>query len=353
MKVGLVGFSSSGKTTVYNALTGQRAEVGYAGRGSGKTNLGVVKVPDPRVDALSAIHSPKKITFAEIVFVDVAAPPGAGGRSFDASALPAMREVDALVQVVRAFPMEDGTPPDPLGELRDLHSELTLGDLSPIEKRLERLKREKGKPGEVELLNRLKEHLEAGGALRDLVAKQALTEQDLSNISGYRFLTLKPLLVVLNLAEDAVGRPLSPEVASYAEENKLTIIPLSGKLEMDVAELSLEEQKAFLADIGLNEPALGRFVRAAYAALELISFLTAGPDECRAWTIKRGTIAHRAAGKIHSDIERGFIRAEVMTFDDFMTYKSEAKVREAGKARLEGKEYVVRDGDIIHFRHAS
>ncbi len=349
MRVGLVGFASSGKTTVYNALTGQRAETGYASRGSGKTNLGVVKVPDPRVDALAAIHNPKKITFAEIVFVDVAAPPGAGARSFDASALPAMREVEALVQVVRAFPTEDGSAADPLGELGDLHSELTIGDLAPIEKRLERLKREKGKPGEVELLNRLKDHLEAGKALRDL----ALSEQELSHVSGYRFLTLKPLLVVINQAESAINQPLPESLTRYATENKLTLIPLCGKLEMDIAELAPDEQKAFLADLGLAEPALFRFVRAAYSALDLISFLTAGPDECRAWTIKRGTIAHRAAGKIHSDIERGFIRAEVMTLEDFLAYKSEAKVREAGKARLEGKEYVVRDGDIVHFRHAS
>ncbi len=349
MKVGLVGFSGSGKTTVYNALTGQKAETGYASRGSGKTNLGVVKVPDARVDALAAIHNPKKITLAEIHFVDVAAPPGAGGRSLDTSALPAMREVEALVQVVRAFPSEDGKPGEPLGELQDLQTELTLGDLAPIEKRLERLKKEKGKPGEIELLGKLKAHLEEGKPLRDL----ELSEQDQTAISGYRFLTLKPLLIVLNVAEGDVDKPIDPALSAYATANKLSIIPLSGKLEMELSELSPDEQKAFLADLGLSDTALPRFVRAAYAALDLISFLTAGPDECRAWTIHRGTSAVRAAGKIHSDIERGFIRAEVMTFDDFMQFKSEAKVREAGKARLEGKEYIVRDGDIIHFRHNS
>jgi len=347
MRVGLVGFPGSGKTTVFSALTGQQAEVGYAGKG--KTNLGVVKVPDPRVDALASIHNPKKITYAEVAFVDVPAPPGAGGRSLDAAAISAMREVDALVQVVRGFPTAEGAAPDPLGEVTDLLSELVLGDLGPIEKRLERLKKEKGKPGEVELLTRLKDHLEAGKPLREL----ALNEQELVAISGYRFLTQKTLLLVINVEEGAVSQPLPAALAEYAATNKLTVIPLSGKLEMDIAQLEPAEQQAFLADLGLSEPALGRFIRAAYAALELISFLTAGPDECRAWTIRRGTSAHRAAGKIHSDIERGFIRAEVMTFEDFMTYKSEAKVREAGKARLEGKEYIVRDGDIIHFRHAS
>ena len=349
MKVGLVGFPGSGKTTVYNALTGQRAETGYAGKGSGKTNLGVVKVPDARIESLTQVHQPRKTTLAEVVFVDVAAPPGAGGRSLDPSAIAAMREVEALVQVVRAFPSEDGKAADPIGELSDLSAELTIGDLSPIEKRLERLKREKGKPGEQELLVKLKAHLEGGGMLRDL----ALTEQEQVAVSGYRFLTQKPLIIVLNVAEGDVAKPVPDTVKKVTDEQKLTVITLSGKLEMDIAELSPEDQKAFLADLGLTETALGRFIRAAYAALDLISFLTAGPDECRAWTIRRGTSAQRAAGKIHSDIERGFIRAEVMTFDDFMNYKSEAKVREAGKARLEGKEYVVRDGDIIHFRHAT
>jgi hypothetical protein len=349
MKVGLVGFPGSGKTTVYNALTGQRAETGYAGRGSGKTNLGTVKVPDPRVEALAQIHNPKKITFAETVFVDVAAPPGAGGRSLDPSAIAAMREVEALVQVVRAFPAEDGKAPDPLGELVDLSTEMTIGDLSPIEKRLERLKKEKGKPGEQELLLKLKAHLDGGGVLRDL----PLTDQELQLVSGYRFLTQKPLLIILNVAEKDIQAPLPADVAAYLGEHKLTAISLCGQLEMDIAALSPDEQQAFLADLGLSEPAIGRFIRAAYSALDLISFLTAGEDECRAWTIRRGTTAQRAAGKIHSDIERGFIRAEVIAYDDFMHHKSEAKAREAGKARLEGKEYVVRDGDIIHFRHAT
>jgi hypothetical protein len=348
MKVGLIGFPGSGKTTVFNALTGQRAETGYGGR-TGKHNLAVVRVPDARVDALAEIHRPKKTTFAEIVFTDVPAPPGADARSLDPQGVAAMREVDALVQVVRAFPAEDGSPPDPIRELADMATELALADLQPVEKRLERLKKEKGKPGEVELLGRLKAQLEEGHPLRDLTLSEA--EQQL--VSGYRFLTLKPLLVVLNVEEANAAAPLPDAVRAYCAERRMTAIPLSGKIEMDIAELPPEEQRAFARDLGLSEPAMGRFIRAAYAALDLISFLTAGEDECRAWTIRRGTTAHRAAGKIHSDIERGFIRAEVMHFDDFMTYKTEAKVREAGKLRLEGKEYVVKDGDIIHFRHAT
>ena len=346
MKVGLVGFPVTGKTTVYNALTGQHAEIGYAGKG-GKTNLGVVKVPDARIDALAAIYSPRKITFAEIVFVDVPAPPGVSARSLDPAAVAAMREVDALAQVVRGFPAEDGTPPDLLGEIGDLNVEMTLADLGPVEKRLERLKREKAKPGEVEVMTRIRAHLEEGKALRDM----ALSEADLQLVSGYRFLTLKPLLVLLNVSEGQVAAPVPDDVAQSCRERGLTVLTLSGKIEMDIAELSAEEQKGFLAELGLSEPAMGRFVRAAYAALDLISFLTAGEDECRAWTIRRGTTALKAAGKIHSDIERGFIKAEVMHFDDFVVLRSEAKMREAGKLRLEGKEYVVKDGDIVHFRH--
>jgi hypothetical protein len=346
MKVGLVGFPGSGKTTVFSALTGQHAETGYAGK---KMHLGTVKVPDERVTALSQIYQPKKTTFAEIVFVDVPAPPGAGGRSLDAQAVAAMREVDALAQVVRGFPAEDGSAPDPLGELADLQAELTLGDLGPVERRLERLKKEKGKPGEAELLERIRTQLEQGGVLRDL----SFSEPELQVMSGYRFLTLKPLLVVLNVAESALSQPIPEAVAAYCKERGLTVIPMSGKIEMEIAELSPEEQRAFVRELGQDEPAMPRFVRAAYAALDLISFLTAGEDECRAWTIRRGTTAQKAAGKIHSDLERGFIRAEVMHFSDFIALKSEARVREAGKLRLEGKDYIVKDGDIVHVRHAT
>jgi len=349
MKVGLVGFPGSGKTTVFNALTGQQAEIGYSGKGLGKTNLAVVKVPDPRIAALAAIHKPRKTTLAEVVFVDVAAPPGVGGRSFDASVIVAMREVEALVQVVRAFPSVEDGPADPVGELTDLSTEMTIGDLAPIEKRLERLKKEKAKPGEQELLLRLKAHLDQAGMLREL----ALSESELQLVSGYRFLTLKPLLVVYNVAETDIGKPLPETVTQHLRANQLTAIPLCGQLEMDLAALSADEQRAFLSDLGLSEPAVNRFIASAYGSLDLISFLTAGEDECRAWTIHRGTSAQRAAGRIHSDIERGFIRAEVMSFDDFIKFKTEAKVKEAGRARLEGKEYVVRDGDIINFRHAT
>jgi GTP-binding protein YchF len=346
MKIGLVGFPGSGKTTVFNALTGLSAETGY-GAARGKTNLGVVKVPDARVDALSALFQPKKKTYAEILFSDVAAAAGGGGtsRGLDRNVLSAMREVDALCQVARAFASDDGAA-DPVREVADLDAEMILSDLELVEKRLERLKKEKGKPREIEALGQLKEHLEAEKPLREL----ALGEDDWALFSGYRFLTQKPLLVVLNVEESAVAAPAPAAVVARVESRGLGLVVLSAKVEQDIAQMAPDEQREFIAALGLAEPARDRFIHAAFALIGLISFLTAGPDECRAWPIKRGTIAHRAAGKIHSDIERGFIRAEVMRVEDLLALKTEAKVREAGKLRLEGKEYVVADGDVINFR---
>lgn len=348
MKVGLIGFPGSGKTTVFNAITGQQVETG-PGHRSGKPQIAVVKVPDARIDALVEIYHPRKTTRAEITFVDFASTPGAATRSLDANTIAGMRDVEALVHVIRGFPSIDGTPCDPLLELQDLDTELTLADLGPVEKRLERLKKEKPQPGEIELLTRLQAHLESGRPLREL----GLSDAEQQRISGYRFLTQKPLLVILNVPESGLNAPLPSPVQSFLNSRTLACIVMAGPIEMEIAALAPEEQNAFAQDLGLSEPAAGRFIQAAYKSLDLISFLTAGEDECRAWTIKRGTTAHKAAGKIHSDIERGFIRAEVMHFADFIVLKSEAKAREAGKLRLEGKEYIVHDGDIMHFRHAT
>lgn len=346
MKIGLVGFPGCGKTTVFNALTGQTAETGY-GAARGKTHLGVVKVPDPRVDALGKLFQPKKMTFAEITFSDVAAAPaGANTQGLDAQTLQAMRDVDALCHVVRGFVNEGGDAPAPLSEVQGLDTEMTLADLILVEKRLERLKKEKGKPAEVALMERVKAHLEASRPLRELT----LAEADWVALSGFRFLTQKPLLLVLNVDESRAGEPPPADLTEYAPAHGLGLVVLSGKVEMDIAQMAPEDQEEFAKSLGLTEPALGRFIRAAYGLLDLISFLTAGEDECRAWTIRRGNSAHRAAGKIHSDIERGFIRAEVVRWEDLVSLGSEGRCREAGKLRLEGKEYVVQDGDVIHFR---
>jgi hypothetical protein len=348
MKIGLVGFPGSGKTTVFNALTGLSAETGY-GAARGKTNLGVVKVPDARVESLAALFDPKKKTLAEITFSDVAAAAGGGGsaRGLDRTVLSAMREVDALCQVARAFiDPGEGKPGEPLQEIADLEAEMILSDLELVEKRLERLKKEKGKPREVETLGLLKAELDAEKPLRGL----HLSDDDWALFSGYRFLTQKPLLIVLNVDEGKVTDPPPAAIADHARARGLGLVVLSAKVEQDIAQMPPADQREFVSALGLTEPARDRFIHAAFALLDLISFLTAGEDECRAWPIRKGTTAHRAAGKIHSDIERGFIRAEVMRVDDLLSYRTEAKVREAGKLRLEGKEYVVGDGDVINFR---
>ncbi len=349
MKVGLCGFPGTGKTTVFNALTGLSAETGFAAK-AGKTNLGVVKVPDARVDVFSKMFTPKKTTYAEITFVDVAA--GAAGRGLDTATIVAMREVDALCQVVRGFvdpAVQAGAAAEPLREVRDFESELNLADLMIIDKKLERLRKgEKGQPREQELLERLKAQLEAEKPLRELT----LANEEWAMFTGYRFLSQKPLLLVLNVAEDAVAQPPDATVAAHAKEHGLGLMVLSGKVEMDIAQLAPEEQAEFARSLGLDEPAAGRFVRTAYALLDLISFLTVGPDEVRAWTIRRGTHAREAAGRIHTDLERGFIRAEVIHYEDLVALGTEAKCREAGKLKMEGKDYVVQDGDVLHVRFA-
>ena len=347
MKVGLVGFPGSGKTTVFNALTGLGAETGF-GAARGRTNLGTVKVPDERVLALAGLYHPKKTTLAEMTFCDVAAAAaGSQGQSLDEATLRAMREMDAVCQVVRGFPGPTGEAPDPLAEARGLEDEMNLADLILIEKRLERLAKEKAKTGEAKLLGTLKAALEAGTPLRRL---EGITPEAWVALAGYRFLTQKPLLLVLNVPEDQAAAPAPEDLARHAREAGLGLVVLAGLVEMDIAQMEPEDQKEFVASLGLAEPAVQRFIKEAYALLDLISFLTAGEDECRAWPIRRGLTAPKAAGKIHSDIERGFIRAEVAHWEDLVRLGSEAKCREAGRLRSEGKEYVVRDGDVINFR---
>lgn len=350
MKVGLVGFAGSGKTTIFNTLTGLTAEVGGYGARE-KANIGVIKVPDHRVDKLAEIFNPKKKTYAEISFVDVAGPQAEDAEQaqsgLDPKLVQHMREADALVHVVRAFdnPMLPQAA-DPARDIRSFDDELMLTDLVQIENRITRLKKEKDSARENDLMERLKSALEEEHPLRDL----DLTHEDIGLIAGFRFLSLKPLLLLLNQPEEAGGEGVPAEVNALGESKKLSAIAMSGKVEMDIAQLAPEEQGEFLQELGIAEPARDRFIRAAYSLLDLVSFLTSGEDECRAWSIKRGTTAHKAAGVIHSDIERGFIRAEVTRFEDLAELGSEARCREHGKLRLEGKEYVVQDGDVVHFR---
>jgi GTP-binding protein YchF len=235
---------------------------------------------------------------------------------------------------------------DAVRDINSFDTELLLTDLVQIENRIARLKKEKDADRERDLFERMKVALEEEKLLRDV----EFTPEELQMIAGFRFLSLKPVLLLLNVDEAQASSEPPAEVKALAEAKGLKLIQMAGKAEMEIAQLDPEEQQVFLNDLGITEPARDRFITAAYGLLDLISFLTAGEDECRAWTIKRGTNAQKAAGKIHSDIERGFIRAEVVRIEDLLEYKSEAKCREHGKLKLEGKEYVVQDGDVIHYR---
>jgi len=340
MKVGLIGRQGSGKTTIFNALTGLNAGLGQGEKT--ESHIGVTKVPDARVDRLSAIFQPKKTTYAEIRFTDFPASQSQEKLKANAALLAQMRDVDAMALVLGAF---DGSS-DPIKELRDLLAEMILADLAVVENRLARLKKEKGKEREGDVLARCLKTLESEQSLRSL----SFTPDEETLLAGFGFLSRKAVIALFNVGEDGAGKEL-PD--SYREElRKLPIagLALSAKVEMEVAQLDEKDRLAFLSELGISEPARDRFIRASYGLLDLISLFTTGEDEVKAWTIKQGTSARKAAGKIHSDIERGFIRAEVAAYDDFIGYGSEAKCREAGRLRLEGKDYPVQDGDIIHFR---
>jgi ribosome-binding ATPase len=343
MKVGLIGHRGAGKTTIFNMLTGLQAQTGGFG-GKEEIHLGVIKVPDARIDKLSQIFKPKKTTYAEIRFTDFPPSEGEENLKSNQALVTQMREVDAITLVLRDF----GVGANPIKELHDLMTEMILADLAVVENRRSRLKKEKARPQEEALLARCCEALENEVSLRTL--SFSADEENLA--SGFGFLSRKPLLVIFNQSEDQAGRPLNSTFQGELDRRGLQGLALAGKVEMEIAQLDENDRAAFLKEIGIAEPARERFIRAAYALLNLISFFTSGEDEVRAWTITQGTVAKKAAGKIHSDIERGFIRAEVVPYDEFVVYGSDAKCKEAGKLRLEGKDYLVKDADIIHFRFA-
>ena len=349
MKIGIIGFARSGKTTVFNALSGAHAAVGAFG--SRDANVAVIKVPDSRVDRLAEIHKPRKKTYAEVQFIDVA-PNESGGEQkvIDSSALALLKNADALVHVVRAFENEEVMHPsgsvDPVRDCRSLEQELQLGDFIIIDKRVERLEKEHRKGLEVDVLKRCRDHIEAGGGLRTL----DLSPQEEVDVAGFGFLSRKPLMLLGNYGEGSIGKPDPSGLSSYARQENLTLVELCGKMELEVGELPEEERQAFRDDLGLGEESRTHFLHAAYDMLGLMSFLTAADPEVRAWTIRKSTRAVDAAGVIHSDIQRGFIRAEIVNYDDFVAAGSMAKAKEQGHVRLEGKDYVIRDGDIVLFR---
>ena len=349
MKVGILGYARAGKTTIFNALTEANAPVGAFG--SRDANLAVLKVPDSRVVQLAEMYSPKKITYAEFQFVDLAPNESAGDeKALDGAALAELKNVEALVHVVRCFDNPEVMHPlgsvDAVRDCRAMDDELLLSDMEIIEKRVARLEKENKKEAEYQVLQRCMAGIEAGTPIRAM----ELSEQEAREIAGYGFLSQKPIMLVGNYGEESIGEDDPTGLETYAAENGLTLVALCGAIEMEIAELSEEDAEAFRADLGLGEQSRTRFLQSAYDMLGLMSFLTAGEPEVRAWTIRKGTKAVDAAGVIHSDIQRGFIRAEIAPYDGLVAAGSMPKLKEQGSVRLEGKEYIMQDGDVVLFR---
>ncbi len=343
MKIGLVGFAGSGKTTVFNTLTGLDVPVGFGG----ELHLGTVKVPDKRIDLLTGIFKPRKTIYAEIVFSDIPGEHGAEKKGLSQKSLQQIRDQDVLCLVLRAFPNPAlDAPADPAAELDAFHTECLLADLAMVERRLERAKKDKPDPHELAAFQLMQQTLEQDLPLRSLAA-QVL---DRGKLTGYGFLSDRPLLVVLNRSEGEAAQPLPEAMAARLKAIHAAGVVLSASVEAEIARMEPADQAAFLEDLGLKESALARFIHTAYGLLDLVSFFTVGPDEVRAWPVPRGSTAKQAAGKIHTDLERGFIRAEVMPYEVFLAYGSEHALKEAGKLQLEGKDYVVADGDILNIR---
>jgi ribosome-binding ATPase len=343
VKVGLVGFAGSGKTTVFNTMTGLTVPVGYGG----ELRLGTVKVPDERIDTLSKIFSPKKTTYAEIVFCDVPGEHGADHKGLSRKAMQQIRDQEVLCLVLRAFPNPAlESAPDPIADLEAFHTECLLADLDLVERRLDRAKKDKPDPLELAAFELMKTTLEHELPLRSL--PPAALNRDY--LKGYSMLTDRPLMIALNRSEQEAAQPMPDGLTARLKALHAAGLVLSASVEAEIAAMDAADRPAFLEDLGLKESALTRFIRTAHGLLDLISFFTVGPDEVRAWPIRRGTAARAAAGKIHSDLERGFIRAEVMPYQVFMQFGSEHAMKEAGRLQLEGKDYIVSDGDILHIR---
>lgn len=356
MKIAIIGLPNSGKTTVFNALTRGTAETTAYASGQLEPNLATVKVPDPRLDVLTRMFNPKKTTPADVQYVDVG---GLSGGARQQGGLPPallnyIAGADALLHVIRAFDDDDVPHPagsvDILRDIAEVDLELIFSDLAIVERRLTRLNAEIGKMSakdkeqrivEREALLRLQVGLEAETPVRDV----ELSEEEEKLLKGYQFLTAKPTLLVLNIGEGQINDP--PHVPY--DHRKSDVVALCGKIEAELAQLDDADAVAFMQDLGISEPARDRVIAASYRLLGLMSFLTAGPDEVRAWTIRHNTPAVEAAGTIHSDIQRGFIRAEIVAYDDLVRSGSMVEAKKHGQVRMEGKTYVVKDGDVCHF----
>ena len=363
MRIGIIGLPASGKTTVFNALTrGSASSGGFGGKRA--ANIGVAHVPDERLDVLTGIFKPKRTVHAEVTYVDL---PGAHGQSesdlFSGEALGQLQKVDALLHVVRSF--EDASVPHSLGSIdfkRDVEKvnfDILFADISLLDRRIERIA--DGMKGlktaeraqadrNIEILKSLQQQMEEGVAARD----KRFTDEELRAVSDTFLLSKLPLLVALNISEADIPNTetLEKELEQLVSGDSSGVAALCGKLEAELAQMSPEEEAEMRSGLGAGESGLTRMIKLSYRVLGLVSFLTVGPDEVRAWTIRRSTKAPQAAGAVHSDIERGFIRAETVGYDDFIKAGSMAEARSRGSLRQEGREYVVQDGDIINFLFA-
>lgn len=357
LKCGIVGLPNVGKSTLFNALTKASIEVANYPFCTIEPNIGIVEVPDERIEELSKIVNPQKTQSAIIEFVDIAglvkgANKGEGlGNKFLAN----IRETDAIINVVRCF--EDNqiihvsSKIDPIADIEIIQTELALADIETIEK-VKIKEQKKAKSGDKEsnklilLLDKITYELNNGNLIRNL----KLSDEELILLKPLCLLTIKPALFIANVAENGFNNnPLLDKLNEYSKQNKAPVIPLCAYIESEIAELEENEQLEFLAEMNFKESGLNRLIKASYNLLGLQTYFTAGVKEIRAWTIKKGSTASQAAGVIHSDFERGFIRAQVISYDDFIHYKGEINAKEAGKMKSEGKDYIVNDGDIIHF----
>ena len=359
MQIGIVGLPNSTKTTIFNALTHSQKETAVTSSGKVEVHTAMVEVPDPRVDLLSEMYQPQKTTYARVQYNDVAGLRVGIGRdgTLSGELLNSISQSDVLLHVVRAF--EDDRIPHPEGKvdaIRDLAAlefEFLISDLQIVERRLERLAHDldrKGtyqeRPGdqsEFDLLTRIRDGLEQEIPLRDL----EISQQEEKQLRGYQFLTAKPELIALSVGDDGSDNPSDFPLNQHKQSE---VVCIHGALEMEIAQLSEEDADLFLAEYGISEPGLNRMIRLNYELLGLHSFFTVGEDEVRAWTIKQDATAVEAAGAIHSDLARGFIRAEVVSFDDLMDAGSFFEARKNGHVRLEGRDYHVQDGDILNIR---